>query len=232
LPARKLCVVDTAGKAKGLGQASLDLWELAVVADAATTPFQAIRRAGLKPGDLAVFIGVGGVGGYGVQIAAALGAQAVAIDIDDAKLEALRRHGAAFTVNARGKKPRELRDEIRGFAKGQGLGNATWRIFETSGTAVGQETAFGLLSQGSSLSVVGFTMDTVTLRLSNMMAFDAEMYGNWGCDPDLYPEAVGLVLAGKVDVRDFSEPRPLASINEVFAEAHAGKLQKRVVLRP
>ena len=38
-------------------------------------------------GDLAVFIGVGGVGGFGVQIAAALGATVVAIDVDQARLD-------------------------------------------------------------------------------------------------------------------------------------------------
>ena len=67
-------------------RAGHDLAALSVVADAVTTPYQAIVRSGLEAGDLAVVVGVGGVGAHCVQIAAALGARVVALDID---------HGAA-----------------------------------------------------------------------------------------------------------------------------------------
>ena len=56
----------------------------------------------------------------------------------------------------------------------------TWRrrIFETSGVAAGQLTAFGLLEHGGYLSMVGFTPEKVKVRLSNVMAFDARVEGN------------------------------------------------------
>ena len=44
---------------------------LSVIADAVTTPLEAIERAGLSGQDVAVFVGVGGIGGFGVQLAAA-----------------------------------------------------------------------------------------------------------------------------------------------------------------
>jgi len=56
---------------------------LAVVADAVTTPFEAMRRAALNQEDVAVIVGVGGLGGFGVQIAAAMGAAVVAIKLGD-----------------------------------------------------------------------------------------------------------------------------------------------------
>ena len=59
------------------------LAELAVVADAVTTPYQSIRRACVNPGDLVVVIGVGGIGTYAVQIARALGALVAAVDVDE-----------------------------------------------------------------------------------------------------------------------------------------------------
>ena len=46
-------------------------------ADAVTTPYQAVVRSGLAAGELAIVIGVGGVGGYAVQIACAMGARVV-----------------------------------------------------------------------------------------------------------------------------------------------------------
>jgi 6-hydroxycyclohex-1-ene-1-carbonyl-CoA dehydrogenase len=67
VPARGLCEVDLAR----LAQAGLALPQVSVVADALTTPYQAVRRAGVAPGSVAVVIGTGGVGGYCVQVAAA-----------------------------------------------------------------------------------------------------------------------------------------------------------------
>ncbi len=55
--------------------AGLTLAEVSIVADALTTPYQAVRRAGVTPGSLAIVVGAGGVGGYCVQIARAFGAQ-------------------------------------------------------------------------------------------------------------------------------------------------------------
>ena len=104
---------------------------------------------------------------------------------------------------------RALRAAIQDFAAQKELPLTEWFIFECSGTAAGQLTAFGLLVHGATLSVVGFTMDKVELRLSNLMAFDARALGNWGCAPDLYPAALDLVLNGRVKVKPFVEQRPL-----------------------
>jgi len=89
-----------------------------------------------------------------------------------------------------------------------------------------------LLGFGSTLAVVGFTMDKIEMRLSNFMAFDAQAFGTWGCDPALYPEVLEWVADGKIEVGVYAEKRPLDEINEVFAAAHRGQLQRRVVLVP
>ena len=82
VPGRGLCPVDE----KRLAAAGLTLPQVSVVADALTTPYQAVRRAGVTPGSLAIVVGAGGVGGYCVQVAAAAGAKVVAVDVDPAKL--------------------------------------------------------------------------------------------------------------------------------------------------
>src|SRR6185369_9503525 len=174
----------------------------------------------------------GGVGGYCVQVARAFGAAVVAIDVDDGKLEAIAQHGAALTLNARGLDAKGIKSAINAFAKQQGLRSTEWFIFECSGTAAGQLTAYGLLVHGATLSVVGFTMDKVEVRLSNLMAFDARALGNWGCPPEQYPAALDLVLAGKVQVAPFVEQRPLAEINNVFPAVHRHEIRQRVVLVP
>src|SRR5512133_927790 len=228
VPARGLCAVDEAR----LARVGLQLADVSVVADAVTTPYQAVVQAGVGPGQLVVVNGVGGVGTYAVQIAAAKGATVVAIDVDQAKLDAVAAHGAARTFDVRQVDPKNLKKEIGAFAKAKGLPSREWTIFECSGTAAGQAAAFGLLVHGGTLAVVGFTMDKVELRLSNLMAFHARALGNWGCPPELYPAALDLVLDGRIQVAPFVERHPLSDINRVFADVHARKIVRRAVLVP
>ncbi len=228
VPAHGLCPVDE----KRLAAIGMDLAETSVIADALTTPYQAAVQAGLAPGDLAIVVGVGGIGGYAVQVASALGASVVAIDVDPAKLEAMAEYGATSTLNARTLDARALRKAVTDFARDKGLRATEWVIFECSGTAAGQLTAYGLLTHGATLCVVGFTMDRVEIRLSNLMAFHGRALGNWGCAPELYPEALELVLSGRVKVKPFVEKHPLADINRIFEAVHAGALKRRAVLVP
>lgn len=228
VPAHGLCAVDEAR----LEAAGLDLATVSVVADAVTTPYQAVTQAGIGPGDLVIVNGVGGVGGYCAQIARAFGATVVAIDVSDSRLADLGAI-AELAINARSAGVKEMKTAIQGFAQSRGLRTRSeWTIFECSGTKAGQEAAFALLNYGGTLGVVGFTMDKVDIRLSNLMAFHARALGNWGCAPELYPAALGLVLEGQVRVAPFVEKHPLADINSVFSAVHRHEINKRVVLEP
>ena len=226
IPARGLCPVPDE---LPLGL-TLDL--LSVVADAVTTPFEAIRRSGLGAVDVAVFVGVGGVGGFGVQIAAALGALVIAIDVDPARLELAAQHGAALTLDASSTNEKELKSAVRFFVKQSGRRGIGLKIFETSGTPAGQIVAFGLLDYGGYLAVVGFTPKKVELRLSNLMAFDATAGGNWGCPPEQYPAALALVLEGKVVLDPYVERHPLDEVPALLEAVARHEIRKRVILVP
>ncbi len=209
-----------------------DLADICVVADAVTTPMMAVKRAGLREGDVAIFIGVGGIGGFGVQIAAAYGARVIAIDIDAARLEKLGRFGASYLIDASNKDSKTVQKEVRDFIKSASLPDYGWKVFETSGTAAGQDLAFSLLSFAGTLAVVGFTMEKVNVRLSNLMAFDADAFGIWGCLPEYYPEAIAMVLDRKIEIRDFSQRYPMSRINEVIKMAKEHKLAQRAIFEP
>jgi 6-hydroxycyclohex-1-ene-1-carbonyl-CoA dehydrogenase len=226
VPARFLCPVPE----KVL--ATHELWELSVVSDAASTPFEAVKRSGLAAGDLAVLVGAGGIGVYGVQIAAATGAKVIALDIDERKLEQARAAGARSALNVKDMAVKDIRKLVRGEAEKIGAPAHLWKIFEMSGTRAGQETAFSLLGFGASLAIVGFTTDRVEIGLSNLMAYDATVRGNWGADPLIYPELLDWVGDGRVAVKPYIEKHALAEINEVFGEAKRGGFLKRVVLVP
>ncbi len=224
VPSRGLCAVPERG--------GYDLADLSVIADAVTTPYQAIVRSGLRAGELAIVIGVGGVGAYAVQIAAAVGAQVVAIDVQDARLALLAQHGAGLTLNSASTDFKSLRKQIAAFAAERGCAPHGWKIFECSGHTAGQETAYGLLTHASTLLVVGFTLGKIELRLSNLMAFDATVQGTWGCKPELYPDALRLVTDGKIALSPFVERFPLSAGPEVVQRVADHQIERRAILVP
>ena len=226
VPSHGLCRVP-----EGLPE-GVTLEMLSVVADAVTTPYEAIRRSELGPEDVAVVVGAGGVGGFGVQIAAALGAAVVAIDVDPSRLELAAKHGAKLVLDARSSDLKGLRAAVRSFVKDSARQGIGLKIFEMSGTPAGQTTAYGLLDHGAYLAVVGFTPKPVELRLSNLMAFDATARGNWGCPPEQYPGALKLVLEGKVALAPFIEKHPLDEAPAILEAVAKHALRRRAILQP
>lgn len=203
-----------------------ELAELAVVADAVTTPLQAMKRGCVQAGDLVTVIGIGGIGTYAVQIAKALGATTVAIDVDRARRDRGRQLGARWVFDPATIDARAIRKILMAES---GVVTSRWRIFEMSGTARGQELAWALLPPAGTLGVIGFTMDKPDIRLSNLMALDATAFGSWGCSPRHYAEAVDLVLSGAVSVKPFVERHPLGNGPALFAASHG---DRRPILVP
>ena len=226
VPARGLCAVPESLPS------GLTLEMLSVIADAVTTPYEAIRRSGLGCEDVTVIVGAGGVGGFGVQIAAALGAAVVAIDVDRERLDLASRHGAGLVLDSRSTDLKGLKAAVRAFSKESARKGIGLKIFEMSGTPAGQTTAFGLLDHGAYLAVVGFTPKPVELRLSTLMAFDATARGNWGCPPDQYPAVLRLVLEGKVALAPFIEFHALEEAPAILDAVARHALRRRVVLQP
>ncbi len=221
-----LCVIDDRG--------DKPLEMFSVVADAITSPYQAAMRAELQKGDNVVIIGAtGGIGVYMTQIAAALGAnEVIAIARNKEKLERSLNYGATHYFSTLDKGAKEIRDEFRGYSKEKKLPNFGWKIFECSGTKVGQEIGLELVSFLSKLMIVGFGMQKVEYMLSRLMAFDAEIIGSWGCLPKYYDDVFKMVMDGKIKIDPFVQFRPMSEIQKSFEESHGSSPEKRIVLTP
>lgn len=212
--------------------ATVDWRELSVVADAVSTAYQATRRAALGAGDLALVVGAGGVGGYAIQIAAALGARVVALDVSPERLAMLQRFGAERTIDVKGRAPKDVRKEVQAIAKEWGIPSLAHRIFECSGTTDGQLLAFTLIGPAATMVQAGYCNKAVEVRLSNLMAFDATVHGTWGCPPDAYAPVLQLIHAGKVQVAPFVEHAPMSRVDAVLDDMAHHRLGKRVVFDP
>lgn len=227
VPSQDLCVIeDLQGR---------PLANYAVIADAATTPYQAAVRAGLKEGDPVLITGItGGVGVYMAQVAKAMGAKPiVGMARNEEKLKRALTLGADFVINTKDKDFKAIQEEFRGVAKLAGVKhNVGWKIFECTGVGSAQDIALGLLGFIGKLVIVGFGMQKNTYSMSRLMAFDAEIIGTWGCLPCYYPKVLEMVQAGKIQIDPLLETRPMSTIGKAFEDAHSGGLMKRIVLMP
>lgn len=201
--------------------------DLAVVADAVGTAYQAVVRSGASPGDLVVVVGAGGVGTFAVQTAKLLGASVAAVDISPGRLEAID-DWVDLALDASTLGGREIKQAIVAFERQRGIAGPGRKIIECSGSAAGQQTAYSLLTFDARLMVVGYTRDRIDIRLSNLMAFDAQVVGNWGCLPEHFPRILELIEAGAIELPPFVELHPMSDLNELLQ----ADCRRRPVLLP
>jgi len=196
----------------------IPLIEGAIIADAITTPYHAVLNRGkVKPGDSVVVFGCGGVGINVVQFAAAIGAQVVAVDIEDGKLEMAKKLGAQEVVNAKNveRVDKEVRKLTGGGAK---IG------FEAIGNPTTQEQTFASIRNGGRFVMVGYSSKPMTLNAGRVMYREMEIVGSLGCRPVDYPRVLELVRVGKIKIRELvSAQFPLEQINEGLDYLRSGE---------
>lgn len=84
----------------------------------ATISSTAIRTSAIEFGDYAAVCGQGLVGNMAMQLATLQGAQVIAVDVADNRLEAAKKCGAALTINST---KQDAAEEIKKFTKGRGV---------------------------------------------------------------------------------------------------------------
>ena len=184
-------------------------------------------------GDNAIVMGIGGIGQYLVQELKAMGANTViALARRQEQLDKMLKNGADFAINIKDKSSKDIAGEIKAIQKSTGLPGFDWKLFEATGSKAGADLTLSLLSFTGTLVIVGYGGYKTEFMFSRLMAFDADIRGSWGCLPEYYPVVLGMVTSKKINLTDYVQTRPMSTINEVFAEAHAQSPEKRIVLVP
>jgi propanol-preferring alcohol dehydrogenase len=184
---------------------------------AGVTVYHAIKSSGIKPRQRLVVFGVGGLGHLAVQFAKCFGAQVIAVDIADDKLEFARSIGADITMNAANE------DVVKQIRK---MGGAHVAVV-TSAAKKAYDMAFYAVRSGGTLMVVGMPAEDLSFP-AIMMREMRIMSSATGTREDMR-EVLDLAAAGRVKCK--VETRNLEEVNEVFEEMRAAKITGRVVLR-
>ncbi len=193
------------------------LEEGSIIADAVSTPYHAVvNRGEVKAGDNVIVFGCGGVGINAVQVASAVGASVIAVDVVPEKLEMAKNFGAQIALNA---KEEERIDKTVKKMTGGGADAA----FEVIGNPATIQQAFSCIRKGGRCVVVGYTHKNVELPASKIMFFEQEVIGSLGCRPVDYPKILEMARTGKIKVKELVTGRfALDKINDAFDLLRSG----------
>jgi propanol-preferring alcohol dehydrogenase len=198
----------------------IDPVDAAPLTCAGVTTYKAVKVSGARSTDLVSVVGVGGLGHLAVQYAAIAGATVVGVDVQDDKLDAAKRLGATYTVNA-------AREDAA--AAVQKLGGADVAIaLAVAPQAI--KSAFDSLRPGGRLVLVSLPKDgTLELPIFQTVLKGISVIGSIvGTRQDL-AEVFALHAAGRTTV--ITETRRLEQAKESFEDVLAGRVTARLVFR-
>jgi alcohol dehydrogenase/propanol-preferring alcohol dehydrogenase len=192
--------------------------EAAPLMCAGITTFNALRHSGAHGGDLVAILGVGGLGHLGIQFAARLGFDTVAIARGREKGELARRLGARHYIDSRAEDPSEE------LAK---LGGAKV-ILATVTSAAAMSAAVGGLGRRGTFLVVGASFEPMEVPPAMLIGGDRSILGHAsGTSKDSEDTLAFSVLSG---VRPMIETRPLEEASAAYEKMMSGEARFRMVL--
>ncbi|MGW7683245.1 zinc-dependent alcohol dehydrogenase family protein [Kribbella sp. NPDC054772] len=153
------------------------------------TSFRAVHQVGqVAPGERVAVFGCGGVGLSAVMIAAALGAEVVAIDTNAQALQMAREYGAARTLLASADTVGQLK----------ALGGAHVTIDALGSGDIVQQALQSLRPRGRHVQV-GLLPSAVTLDVGRLIGQELSWLGSHGMPAHAYPEMLDLVATGNLN---------------------------------
>jgi alcohol dehydrogenase, propanol-preferring len=196
----------------------IDVLDAAPLTCAGVTTYKAVKVSGARPGTRVAVFGIGGLGHLAVQYAAIAGAEVIAVDVVDAKLDMAEKLGATHVVNAA---TGDAAEEI------QRLGGAH-AVVSTAASPRAIESAFRALRRNGRLVLVGLPADNdITVPVFQTVLGGISIVGSIvGTRQDLR-EVFAIHAAGKTHV--VRETRSLDDVNTCFDEVLSGQVEARLV---
>jgi D-arabinose 1-dehydrogenase-like Zn-dependent alcohol dehydrogenase len=192
--------------------------EAAPLLCAGITTYNSLRNSGARPGDLVAVLGVGGLGHLGVQFAAKMGFETVAIARGKDKEALSRELGARHAIDSDSQDPA---------AELTRLGGAKVILATvTSGQAM--TAVLGGLAVDGKLLIVGAPADPLQIPAGVLIGGRRSIAG-WPSGTSIESEDT-MKFAVLTGVRSRNEISPLERAADAYARMMSGKARFRVVL--
>jgi threonine dehydrogenase-like Zn-dependent dehydrogenase len=169
----------------------LSLKELALV-EPLTVGFHAAARGRVSSQDRVAVIGCGIVGMGAIASAVNRGAEVIAIDIDDSKMDIAKKIGVAHTINT---SREDLHEALMRITDGDGPDV----IIEAVGNAMTYRAAVDEVAYTGRVVCIGYAKSAVEFNTGIFVRKEIEILGSRNCT-DEFPEVIAYLEAGKFPV--------------------------------
>jgi D-arabinose 1-dehydrogenase-like Zn-dependent alcohol dehydrogenase len=186
---------------------------------AGVTTYNALRHSGARVGDVVAILGIGGLGHLGIQFAAKMGFETIAIGRGKEKEEMVRKLGATHYIDTR------LQNAVEELNK---LGGAEV-ILATVPSGKAMSAVLGGLAINGKLIVIGAAADEGIEVPPLLLISGRRSIKGWpsGTSIDSQDTLCFSVLSG---VRSMNEVFPLERASEAYESMMSGKARFRCVL--
>ena len=171
----------------------LSLKELALV-EPLTVGFHAAARGSVSSQDRVAVIGCGIVGMGAIASAVNSGAEVIAIDIDESKLEIAKKIGVAHTINTSNE---NLHDALMRITNDDGPDV----IIEAVGNAITYRAAVDEVAYTGRVVCIGYAKSAVEFNTGIFVRKEIEILGSRNCT-DEFPKVIAYLEAGKFPVEE------------------------------
>ncbi len=217
VPAGNLCKISK----------EISVEDACILSGSVATPLHGIRTQGrLKGGETVVIVGVGGLGIHTLQLAVAMGARVIAVDIAKEKLEAARRFGAEETIDS---SKSDFVSEIRRLTDQEGA-DLIAEIVSGSQLPSILEKSVEALRLGGRLLMLGYQYGQhFSLDPAKIVYDEIEIIGSRASIRQDLIDVISLVERKKVKPV-ISERFPLEKTNEAFVKLRNSSSLGRIIL--
>ncbi len=200
--------------------AEIEFADAAPFSCAGLTVYAGLKNAGLRPGQRAAMLGIGGLGHLGLQIARAMGAEVIALTSSASKQEIARQLGAHHVLPATG---REFGKRLRE------LGGADVAVSTTMDFQAIRDVMDGLAPQGT-LVLASLTAGRLPIDPRSFILAQQRVMGTFLGSRLELQELLRLAVLHRI--RPVLEKYPLEQVNEVHQRLRDNQVQLRAVLEP
>ncbi len=198
--------------------------EMSVLADAAATPYHALKTVGrLAPGQRLLIVGAGGLGLFAVQVARLMGARVAAADLRPGALQAAQSFGAELLVDPGHSDPRRA---VLDWTRGRGVD----LVLEGVGVEATFRWSIACLKRGGRLVIMGYDpVNPLPLGAKEMHYNEWTVAGTRLAPKQELVEVIELVEQGALR-SVATRRRRLREANEALRELADGDRVGRIVL--
>jgi propanol-preferring alcohol dehydrogenase len=202
---------------------SLPFTNAAIICDAIATNYRGLSKADIQAGEYVLVMGLGGLGIHGVQIARALGANVIGVDVDPVKLELARQLG--FRRLVRFSQNGGFVEEVIKAADG----NRISAILETVSIPATVDADLKLLGRGGKLILAGYTNAPLSVPPYALVLSELSVHGTRAASRNDV-RAVITMLEKKEIVSVVTKTYPLEEVNCALEDLRLGRCVGRQVV--